>query len=269
MYTNGKWTALLIGCLLIFTSPASSWSEESQGNVFYSTRILDLDVFDQAGEKIGRIDDLVIRRDGSIRHVTIEVGGLVFGIGGKVVDYAFDDLTIGEDRITVDTTRDELEQMDEFNYGERGIPRTYYFGHFPRHPMRGYWPHGYGSQLSPFEEPGSEELPWRGRRPYDQSPGRGYAPELVCCSPPLFLATVVHEQDLIDSMGGRYGRIKDLVINTEGVVERIILEARVLGEGVFISLPFDRLGFTFYGIVYDITLEELEEAPQYPYPFGG
>jgi hypothetical protein len=38
-----------------------------------------------------------------------------------------------------------------------------------------------------------------------------------------------------------------------------------LGDNIHVALPYDRIGFTLFGIVYEITLEELEKMPRYPY----
>lgn len=228
-------------------------------------------VYDFTGEEIGEIDDLVIRRDGRIKHATLEVGAWMFGIGGKVVPYSFRDLEIEADLIALETTQEELEQRGEFDYLERGLPRGYYFGHFPRDRMpgpetRGYGPYGYyGGDRYPYGRERWREPVWREQDPYEQLQRERRFPGPYSFSPPLYLATVVHDRDLIDPMGGRYGRVRDLVVSEEGRVESIILEATILGEDVYVALPYDTLGFTFRGVVYDISLDELEELPRHSY----
>jgi hypothetical protein len=55
------------------------------------------------------------------------------------------------------------------------------------------------------------------------------------------------------------------VINERGEVKIIIMEADALGEDVHVSLPYDEIGFVCYGIIYDITMEELEKMPKVDY----
>ena len=265
MHGKKKWWVLVIGSLLIW--PGCLWAEQTEGQTFYASRLLDRDVFDSKEEKVGRVDDLVIQRNGKIRNMTLEVGGWIFGIGGKIVAYDFEDLLIETDRISVKKTKADLERRDEFSYAARGLQRGYFYGHYPRHTTPGYGPYRYGPYRYREPEYWSErgEPTWREEYPYPERPRRRHYPEVLYFSPARFLASVVIDRELIDSMGGRYGRIRDLVIDTDGKVRTIILEARVLGDDIHVELPYERIGFTPYGIVYEITLEELEKLPKHSY----
>jgi len=46
--------------------------------------------------------------------------------------------------------------------------------------------------------------------------------------------------------------------------EFIIPSVNIMGEDTFIALPYEPLGFTAYGLVYDITRDELKGFV-YPY----
>lgn len=260
MFGKMKWFALVIGCLLIL--PCSVWGEQHDGETFYVTKILDLDVIDGRGETVGGVDDLVIRRNGLIKTATLEIGGWVLGVGGKVVGYPFAELTIEPNSVTVQETQEELDSRDEFDYFERGLPRGYYYGYYPPHAAPGYGPYRPGYR--PYYNPRWEEREWRDRYPYEERRRLRPYPEIFSFSPARFLASVVVGRELIEPMGARFGRIRDLVIK-DNRVEKIILETRVLEEDKHVALPYERIGFTHYGIVYEVTLDELEKMPAYEY----
>lgn len=85
-------------------------------------------------------------------------------------------------------------------------------------------------------------------------------------SPSRFLASAVMNRHIINEEGKRVGRVKDLVINRKNNrVEKIILSSiDILGEDVHVALSYEPLGFTAYGLVYDITLHALKDFI-YPY----
>ena len=75
---------------------------------------------------------------------------------------------------------------------------------------------------------------------------------------------------LINEAGQHLGRVHDLLIRRkDNMVENIIVNAYVQDGGqqkeADLALPYMPLGFTAYGLVYDIEVNELKDMPVYPY----
>ena len=86
---------------------------------FRSTKLVGHTVVNGQDETLGDINDLIISSEGDFEGVIIGVGGFL-GIGEKNVGVRFADLTITENveagdlKLTLDTTREELEAAPEF-----------------------------------------------------------------------------------------------------------------------------------------------------------
>lgn len=252
MRSKVKWLFVVAGCLVIL--PGLSWAQEKGGKNLNASKIIDMDIQGGKGEIIGEIDDLVIKRNGRVKKATMEVGGFL-DIGDKLVAYPFDKLTFEKNKILVDVTQQQLENRKEFDYYEQGLSRGYYYGPYPPYAMPAYGPY-YGRRYGPA---------WGRNVPYQEMEKQRYEAGLWAYSPGRYLASVVIGRPLIDPMGGRLGEFKDLVINEEEQVEKIILQADALGDDVYVVLPYQELGFTYYGVVYDITMDELEKMPKVEY----
>ncbi|WP_370320417.1 PRC-barrel domain-containing protein [Oricola sp.] len=88
-------------------------------NQFRSTKLVGHTVVNSQDETLGDINDLIISSEGDFEGVIIGVGGFL-GIGEKNVGVRFQDLTISENveagdlKLTLDTTREDLEAAPEF-----------------------------------------------------------------------------------------------------------------------------------------------------------
>jgi hypothetical protein len=86
--------------------------------------VIGSNVENPAGETVARVDDLVIdHEDGRIEAVVLAVGGIL-GFGAKNVAVPYEDFTIRHDanEIVLDTTRDQLDQVAEFEPRPRVAP---------------------------------------------------------------------------------------------------------------------------------------------------
>ena len=84
--------------------------------------ILGKEVRSATDEKLGRIVDVIVDRRGTTRAAVIDFGGFL-GVGSKKIAVAWDILIFaappgGEDKITVQTTRDRLNKAPEFKDGK-------------------------------------------------------------------------------------------------------------------------------------------------------
>jgi sporulation protein YlmC with PRC-barrel domain len=90
-----------------------------EDNQFRSTKLVGHTVVNSNDETLGDINDLIISSEGDFEGVIIGVGGFL-GIGEKDVGVRFQDLTITENveagdlKLTLDTTREDLEAAPEF-----------------------------------------------------------------------------------------------------------------------------------------------------------
>jgi hypothetical protein len=75
-------------------------------------------VYDLRNRSIGSVKDLVLDKDGKVADVVIDVGS-VLGIGGKYVAVAMNDIKTDNNRLTLDRTKDQLQQMSQYRLEDR------------------------------------------------------------------------------------------------------------------------------------------------------
>jgi sporulation protein YlmC with PRC-barrel domain len=87
-------------------------------NGYRSTKIVGSDVVNDAGETIGKVDDLLVGRDDSVLYAIVSVGGFL-GIGTKLVAVPFEQLQIGKDSLVLPGgTKDQLKSLPKFEYAK-------------------------------------------------------------------------------------------------------------------------------------------------------
>src|SRR5713101_7683872 len=88
-----------------------------------TSRLIGLPVMNEAGEKIGDVDDLIMDKHGHIGAVLVEVGGFL-GVEEKLVAIPFSSLSIdasatGKPRIAAELAKEDLAQAPQFKAPER------------------------------------------------------------------------------------------------------------------------------------------------------
>jgi putative membrane protein len=78
-------------------------------------------VVNKNGDKVGKIDDIVLNSNDKAVLAVISVGGFL-GIGDKLVAIPFDQLQLGEDKAILlsSATEDELKSMPEYEKDQQG-----------------------------------------------------------------------------------------------------------------------------------------------------
>ncbi len=71
-------------------------------------------VYDVQNRKIGSVSDLVLNKDGKVDAVVIDVGSFL-GMGGKDVAVLPSDIKTDNNRLTLDRTKEQLQQMASYN----------------------------------------------------------------------------------------------------------------------------------------------------------
>jgi sporulation protein YlmC with PRC-barrel domain len=233
------WAACL-GLFLAF--PAGSAAEER----WPAGSVVDGDVVNEHGEKIGEVDDLVLRRSGRVKKAALEVGGFL-DVFDKIVAVSFAHVSrLETGNLLVKATKEQLDQKPAFRYLEEGLQPEYYYRSRPYAGPPHFTPRGYYYRPEPAYPPAEQ---W-------------------AFSPARFLATAVMDRNVMNRQGRSVGMIEDLLIQ-DGEVKAFVLSShRVLGEGVHVTVPYRPLGFTAFGLVYDITRQELKERPRFTYDKG-
>ena len=75
-------------------------------------------VYDLHNRKIGKVQDLILDRDGKIDLAVVDVGSFL-GMGGKNVAVKPNDFKTDHNRLTLDVTKEQLQQMANYNLRDR------------------------------------------------------------------------------------------------------------------------------------------------------
>lgn len=118
---------LIAAAMIAFAAPAFAQTstafltQQSTGE-WRANNYLGQPVVNDAGEKIGDVNDLLFDRSGKITSVVIGVGGFL-GLGEKAVALAYDTLTYtdkdGQRVITLPLTKEALQAAPAFIYTEK------------------------------------------------------------------------------------------------------------------------------------------------------
>lgn len=99
---------------------ATPYAAQQAAGEWRSTKLVGLNVYNAAGEKIGDINDLILDPDGKVSNAVIGVGGFL-GLGEKLVAVPFSDLKFsrdanGNERVTLNTSKETLESAPDFKF---------------------------------------------------------------------------------------------------------------------------------------------------------
>jgi sporulation protein YlmC with PRC-barrel domain len=83
-----------------------------------ASKMLGSAVYDVQNRKIGKVEDLVLNKDGKVDAVVIDVGSFL-GMGGKNVAVLPSDLKTDNNRLTLDRTKEQLQQMANYDLANR------------------------------------------------------------------------------------------------------------------------------------------------------
>jgi sporulation protein YlmC with PRC-barrel domain len=102
-------------------TPATRYMRDDQ---MRASKLVGSAVYDPSDQKIGTIDELVLNPDGKVADVVLGVGGFL-GAGEKHVAVAMAELKRGKnDHFVLNTTKDALKQMANFDLKAEGAARS-------------------------------------------------------------------------------------------------------------------------------------------------
>jgi sporulation protein YlmC with PRC-barrel domain len=234
--------ALLLTILIVWTDKGEATEREraSQQQGLRASKIIDAVVKNDRGEEVGEVDDLIMSRNGKVKKVILSVGGFL-KIGEKLVAVPLRSLQITErGDILYNITKEEIEKHPRFNYKEE-LPYEDYYSSY-RNPSPPFQMGTYGGRYSPWE--------W------------AYFPSRLSVS-------AILNRTVLNNKGEELGDIDDLMINREGRIEEVILAVggfkfMEMGEKL-VALPFKPLKITDLGILYNITVQQLKNLPEFSY----
>ena len=283
-----KITQILITVVFCIVSSMSAWASENPERSIMAADIIDQPVFNSQGKELGELEDLVIKRNESVKKTLISIGG-VLEVGEKLVCARYKSVKFSGDKIILDVTQEQLNDQPEFDYRKHGLFTTYHYrpyGLMPDGMMPGpFGPHGEAMPLGYYERWRGEgdRIPRSGLQGYEdenQPYGRQYfrhhgrdTREMNdwhlswnrAYFPARMLASIVLGQTVINKQGEEVATVEDLIINAEGKIKAFILSYGDFLDFAdkLVAVPFRPIGFTRVGITYDITSRELKKLPKF------
>ena len=98
--------------------PAQAGQEYIQPDQIRASKMIGSRVYDLHNRNIGKVQDLIVNRQGSIDAVVVDVGTFL-GMGGKSVGIKPSQFKTDNNRLTLDVTKEQLQQMADFNLRDR------------------------------------------------------------------------------------------------------------------------------------------------------
>ena len=97
------------------TNPSGN---EIQPDQVRATKMLGSTVYDVQNRDIGSVKDLIIDKDGRVAAAVVDVGTFL-GMGGKYVAVPLDAIKTDNNRLTLDMTKEQLQQAQAYNLENR------------------------------------------------------------------------------------------------------------------------------------------------------
>jgi sporulation protein YlmC with PRC-barrel domain len=86
---------------------------------YRASKVIGSDIYNDAGDSIGKVDDLLVSVDGKTPYAVLSIGGFL-GLGTHLVALPYDSLKFGNDKITLPGgTKDGLRMLPEFHYASK------------------------------------------------------------------------------------------------------------------------------------------------------
>lgn len=86
---------------------------------YRSTKIVGSSILNDAGETIGKVEDILISNDGKRPYAIVSIGGFL-GMGTRLIATPYDKLVFGDNKITLPgATKDGLRMLPEFKFASK------------------------------------------------------------------------------------------------------------------------------------------------------
>jgi sporulation protein YlmC with PRC-barrel domain len=81
-----------------------------QSDEVRASKMIGSTVYDLQNRNIGKVSDLVLNKNGTVDVVVLDVGSFL-GMGGKYVGIPISDIKTDNNRLTLDRSKEQLQQM--------------------------------------------------------------------------------------------------------------------------------------------------------------
>ncbi len=123
-----KVSALAVALLMASTPMALAQNAHPNGTVVQeqviqpdemrASKMIGSRVYDRQNRNIGKVSDVILGRDARIDAVIVDVGSFL-GMGGKNVAVKPNDIKTDNNRLTLDVTKEQLQQMPTYALRDR------------------------------------------------------------------------------------------------------------------------------------------------------
>jgi sporulation protein YlmC with PRC-barrel domain len=90
-----------------------SFSGVIQPDQIRTSKMIGSSVYDVQNRDIGKVQDVILDRDGRVAAVVVDVGAFL-GMGGKDVAVHLSDIKADNNRLTLDVTKEQLQQAEAY-----------------------------------------------------------------------------------------------------------------------------------------------------------
>lgn len=97
---------------------SSQRDEYIQPNQMRASKMIGSAVYDVQNRDIGKVRDLIVDKDGKIDLVVVDVGSFL-GMGGKNVAVKLNDIKTNNNRLTLDRSKEQLQEMANYSLEDR------------------------------------------------------------------------------------------------------------------------------------------------------
>ena len=97
---------------------AAAMAPAIQPDEIRASKMIGSAVYDVQNRKIGSVEDVILNKDGKVDAVVLDVGSFL-GMGGKNVAIPPTEIKTDNNRLTLDKTKEQLQQMAEYRLENR------------------------------------------------------------------------------------------------------------------------------------------------------
>ena len=106
--------ALALAAAAPVASAQTAATHSIQTDEIRASKMIGSAVYDVQNRKIGSVDDVILNKNGKVDAVVIDVGSFL-GMGGKDVAVLPSDIKTDNNRLTLDRTKEQLQQMASYD----------------------------------------------------------------------------------------------------------------------------------------------------------
>ena len=89
-----------------------------QSDEVRASKMIGSSVYDVQNRDIGHLKDLILGKDGKVDTVVLDVGSFL-GMGGKYIAVPLTDIKTDHNRLTLDRTKEQLQQMAQYRLEDK------------------------------------------------------------------------------------------------------------------------------------------------------